>query len=80
MLSFEVLVVEVSDDESGYRSRSPKPGRDVVTVDDIRLFVGWEGKDENPSCEDVRERVHLNEAINSLLTNGSKKRRREWQH
>jgi hypothetical protein len=79
MLALEVPVVAVSHDESSYYSRCPEISRDVVTGNHIRLSVGWEGEDGNPSGEDISERVHLNETISSRLARGRKRRHQPRQ-
>jgi hypothetical protein len=59
--------MEVSHEEDSYCCRCPKPGRDIIASNDIWLFVGWEGKDGNPSGENVGESIHLSENVSSRL-------------
>lgn len=51
--------MKVPHHESSYGRRGAEPSRDVVTCDNVRLQVGWEGEDGDPGSEDVSECIHL---------------------
>jgi hypothetical protein len=59
VLPLEISEVQVSDSKDNEHSRTTESGRDVVTGDDERLLVGWEGEDGDPGGKDVGECVHL---------------------
>lgn len=58
-LQLEITVIKVPHDERSYRRRGAEPGCDVVSGDNVRLQIGWEGEDRDPGGEDVSECVHL---------------------
>ncbi len=66
MRALEIPQVVVSDDQDGCHSRYTKPARDIVTRDDIRLFLRWESEDWDPGGEDVGECVHLDATVSFL--------------
>lgn len=54
--------MKVPHEENGYRCRCSEPGCDIITSDNIWLFVGREGEDGNPSGENVGEGIHLSDS------------------
>jgi len=55
--------MQISHEENNGRCRRTKPGGDVVTSDNIWLFVGGEGENGNPCDKNIAEGIHLGEKV-----------------
>lgn len=63
----------VANDESSDRGGRPKPSRDIVTSDYVRLLTSREGENRNPCGEDVSKCIHLRRTFSIALGGKTRK-------